>query len=217
MWTTLKPIVKQVPRFQASIYINKDEKVRCRVTIAEVILNEIGDYRKATVQVGLIDGVAKMRLVFAKEGDFDVHDLGLGGARISSIEADKTIMPDGARETEPMEVESRTNGDDDLEYILILPIAAWNKQLSGGPKPATVASVHAQIPPKVNAVAKQSSYGAKIDAVEYLRKKGVKCAKLAGDWWQVNGAREDRAQVLKRVNLYRTDSDLKQLGLEEIE
>lgn len=205
-WESLDPIVKIVPRVQAAVYVNSDGKPRIRVTMSETMAKECGEPEKADVHFGVSDGVAMLRLSFHGGGKFNVGGLGRGGYRIQSIPA-KAPVPDGAREAEACEVQSKDN----KAAVIILPLEAWAKQLDG-PKPAILA------PLKVAAsVPKQEPATPKLDSAAYLKTKGLKCSKLAGNWWMLEGERVPAMDILFRVNGFRRAAGLPSLTVDQIE
>lgn len=204
-WEDLDPIVKTVPWAKAHITVNKDATPRLNLSLSEAMLNDIGHPKKANVQFGVRNGVCMVRLTFGPTGKFNVHDLSKGGARIHGIPV-KAPAPDGCREAEPCEIETKTK----TEAIIILPIEAWEKQLNQPLPPP---------PPKPAAPrpAPQAPQARAIDAVAYLRAKGVKISKMAGDWWMMDGNKVPRMEVLARVNEHRRHADLAPLGIDNIE
>lgn len=98
-WDEVQPIVKIVPWARASISVTKDEKVRLHISLSELLLKECGTPKAANVQVGVKDGVAMVRMVWADDGKFPLKELDLGGARVRDIPV-KPPIPDGAREVE---------------------------------------------------------------------------------------------------------------------
>lgn len=205
-WENLEPIVKVVPRAQASVYVNKDGKPRIRVFFSETMLAECGHPESANVQFGVRDGKALLRCIWEPTGKFNVGDLGRGGARIQNIPS-KAPAPDGAREAEPCEIESKGKA----EAILLLPLEAWAKQLDG-PKPSNVAPI------KVAAnVPKVEVPTPKLDSAAYLKTKGLRCSKMAGNWWMLEGEKVPGIDVLFRVNGFRRAAGLPSLTVDQIE
>jgi hypothetical protein len=201
-WDELDPIVKTVPWCKAWVTVNNDGLPRLNLSLSEATLNDVGRADKANVQVVVKDGKALVRIVFGPTGKFTVKALELGGARIHNIPP-KDPIPDGARDLEPCEVEKKEKG----ELILILPLDAWQAQLN---RPVVLKPAPPPPPPPPP---KQGP----IEAVVYLRAKGVKCSKLAGDWWMLEGNRVPRMEVLARVNEHRRNADLKPLSIDQIE
>ena len=143
-----------------------------------------------------------VRMVWKSDGKFVVRSMELGGGRVHSIPV-KAPVPDGARQQESCELVEKSK----LEAIFILPLAAWEAQLNRPVLPPT---------PKPAAPPPAPKQGP-IEAVVYLRAKGVKISNLAGDWWQLDGAKVPRMEVLARVNEHRRKADLKPLAMDEIE
>lgn len=203
MWEDVEPIVKFVPFAKAWIKVNADGKVRVNISLSEAMLNDCGRPLKANIQVGVKDGHPMVRMVWAPDGKFTVKAMELGGARISNIPRIDPV-PDGAREAEACDVIKK----DKTEAIFVLPVAEWQKQVAQ--KPPTVASTKAPVPP----ISKSAS---KLVAADYLKSKGVRCSRLAGDWWMIDGVRVPRIDALARVNEFRRNAGLASLGLDDIE
>lgn len=209
-WDDLDPVVKTVPWAKATISVNADGRPRMSLTFSEPFLKDCGHPKKANVQTGVKDGKAMVRLVWAPDGKFDVREMEKGGGRIHSITV-KDPIPDGARDLEPCELVSKSKE----EAIFILPLEAWEKQLNQpAPRPAPS---KAPEPPKAVAQHVQKATTSKINAAEYLKAKGVRCAKLAGDWWMLDNEKVPRLDVLARVNELRRKADLPALGIDNIE
>lgn len=207
-WDDLEPVVKTVPWAKASITVNADGKPRMQLTFSEPFLQDCGHPKKANVQTGVKDGKALVRLVWAPDGKFEIKEMEKGGGRIHAIPV-KEPIPDGARDLEPCELVSK--GKD--EAIFVLPLEAWEKQLNQ-PAPQPVRKAE---PPKSIAQDVPKAHASKINAAEYLKAKGVRCAKLAGDWWMLDNEKVPRLDVLARVNELRRRADLPALGIDNIE
>lgn len=207
-WEDVDPMVKTVPWATAWVTVNKDAKPRLCMGLSEATMNECGRPTAANIAIGTKDGKALVRLVFDPAGKFKVTEMEKGGGRVHGIPI-KAPIPDGARDKESCDPIKKTK----IEAIFELPLEAWQKQLDGA-KPATVAPVHVAKPA---APAAPNKPGAKLIAVDYLRSKGVQISKLAGDWWQMAGNKVPRMEVLARVNKIRRASDLKPLGMDQIE
>lgn len=203
-WEDVDPIVKVVPRVQAATYVNKDGKVRIRMFFSDTMLKECGEPKKANIQTGVDGDKLMIRLTWIASGKFSVSDLGRGGARILNIPC-KAPGPDGARESEPCEVTHK----DKASAIVILPLDAWKKQLdTNTPARQPARQVAASVPLASKNI---------VEAVPYLRAKGVRIAKMSGDWWQIDGAKASRLDVLARINEHRRHADLKPLSVDQIE
>ena len=197
IWEDVEPIVKTVPWAQAAVYVNKDGKPRIRVFFSEAFLNACGHPAGAKVQFGIDGENALLRFTWDPKGAFKVGDLGRGGARVQNVPS-KPPAPDGARESEPCEVTHK----DKASAIMKLPLEAWAKQLSpaiSGPKPRPPA------PPQIPE--SKVSTPEKIDAVDYLVKKGLRCKK-SGDGYLVDGSMETKSGVLTIINRYRRAASL---------
>jgi len=209
-WNDLEPIVKVVPRVQASVYVNKDGKPRLRITLAESFLNDIGHAEHCNIQIGADGDKIKLRMVFAKDGKFGIVNLGRGGARIASVPS-QPPCPDGAREMEPCTVVSSSK----TEAIVELPIGAWEKQLN---RPLPPKSAPAKDAPKVGGKANGGPARDPlnlIDPVEYLSKKGMRISKV-GKTYMVDGSTETPFGVLTIVNRYRRASGLPDVTIDDI-
>jgi hypothetical protein len=214
-WTDLEPITKIVPRAQAAVYVNADGKPRVRLTLSEAFLNDIKHAEAANVQAGSDGTVAKIRLVFCTDGKFKITDLGRGGSRISNIPAVAPV-PDGAREVEPCEVESCSTKD----AIIILPLAAWAKQLSPSRPVVRTEVVRAEpLKPVTNGESRKHPdiplSGGNFDAVAYLSNMGVKLSRIAGGFMEA-GQKRSKADILTTVNRYRRAAELPDLLLADI-
>ena len=217
-WEDLTPIVKTVPWAKAWVTVNKDGKPRLNITLSEPTMKDCGNPTKATVQVATKDGKTMIRLVFGKTGKFDIKPMELGGGRIHAIEC-KPPVPDGAREPEACEVEVKT-----AEHaIFILPLDAWEKQLN---KPLPLKPRDPPVAPSATVKVGESKLGGngaahtstrKVNAVQYLTNRRIKCQRLAGDFWMLNGVRVTSAAVLIEVNKHRKAAELEPLTLEQIE
>jgi hypothetical protein len=210
-WTDVEPIAKIVPRAQASVYVNADGLPRVRLSFSETFLKELGHPKAANVQVGADGSAAKLRLVFTKDGKFPITEIGKGGGRVDRIPATAPI-PDGAREIESCDVEAKST----KEAILVLPTAAWEKQVA----PPSRQVVRAEPPkPVTNGESRKHPdiplIGGKFDPVAYLSNKGVKLSRVA-DGFMEAGQKRSKADILTTVNRYRRAAELPDLLLADI-
>ncbi len=211
-WVELEPIVKVVPRVQAATYVNKDGKPRIRLTLSEGFLNDIKRAKLVNIQVGSQDGVAKLRMVFGKDGKFSISPLGRGGSRISSIPS-VALCPDGAREVEPCEVESVSTA----EAIIVLPLAAWQKQLAPAVLPKAVAAEQASRAAQETRRAPDVPItSGKFDAVAYLNHKGIKITRDKDGAYREGSATRTKTDILTTVNRYRRIASLPLLDLADL-
>lgn len=205
-WEDLDAVVKTVPWAKAKITVNADSKVRMHITLSEPMFKDCGNPKRCDVQTGSKDGKTMVRLAFKATGKFEVKEMELGGARIGPISI-KPPIPDGARDAESCELISKSKD----EAVLALPLEDWAKQLDG-PKPANLA------PLKVAASVPRAEVATpKLDSAAYLKTKGLKCSKLAGNWWMLEGERVPGIDVLFRVNGFRRANGLPSLTVDQIE
>lgn len=205
IWEDVEPVVKVVPWAQASVYVNKDGKPRIRVFFSEAFLNACGHPKSAKVQFGIDGDKALLRLTWCDGGPFKVGDLGRGGARIQNVPS-KAPAPDGARDSEACEVTHK----DKASAIMALPLEAWAAQLAQ-PAIARAKPVAPAAPPQSKTVLTE-----KIDAVDYLVKKGLRCKK-SGDGYLVDGSMESKAGVLTIINRYRRAATLPDIRMTDFD
>lgn len=216
-WEDMEPLVKVVPRVMASVYINKDRKVRLRVTLSETIRNLTKRAERCNVQfAGNMQGEARLRIIFDKDGKFTVKDLGLGGARISHIPA-KAPIPEGNFESLPCEVET----ENEKELIVKLPVEGWKKSVSHerqapGRKPEATQAL--PMPPQLlEALAPVPFKMGKVNLGEYLEAKKHKIVRSKDNitLW-VDGERKTLSDALVIANGYRERAELPKLRLDDV-
>lgn len=211
-WEDVAPSVKTTPWVQAAVYVNKDGIPRIRLFLSEVMLNASGRPKAAKVQTGMHEGKPALRIVWDPKGPFVLKDMGRGGSRISNIPC-KEPLPQSDRISESCEMVSK----DAKEAILFVPIGPWELQKSKpfiAPRPAPIPTA---IAPAARAPQSAPGKSHPLDAVAYLKTKGKSVARMAGDWYQLDGVRVPKLTVLSEVNRFRKAADLPALGLENIE
>lgn len=214
-WADASPVMKIVHSAKAGIDIDKDGRAKLNLSFSEPFFRELGSPERANVQFGTNENLGKLRLVPAKDGTFEVREYERGGGRI------QMLLPEGIsprmRELEPCEILERPPEGvalfEGAAWIIQLPLTAWDRQ--GAPQPTVPAAAPRPAAPAA-APAKDKLLGA-LDAAVYLKKNGIKCHKLAGDWWMLEGERVPRMDVLARVNEIRKKNDLPALGLDNID
>lgn len=216
-WTEAEPVVKIVHSVKAGIDIDVSGRAKLNLSFSEPFMMEMGSPKTLVIQAGSGENLGKIRIVPDAKGAFKVREYDRGGGRV------QILLPEGItkrnRDLEPCEVLSRPTQSQDVArvalpegsaWVVQLPQAAWDKQVQAPPAPK---------PPAPQAPAPSAAHTSTrpINAAEYLKKKGVRCAKMAGDWWQLEGSRAPRIEVLGRVNEFRRRDDLPSLGIDNIE
>lgn len=201
-WEDVSPVIKAVSWATASMYINSDGKPRIRVSFSEAMMNACGHPTAANVQTAIRGDDCLVRFVWAADGRFPIKGLERGGARISAIPAKIPPCPGKACAGEPCEVEAKSP----TEAILILPIKAWAEQGRTPPRIVT--------PPAAPRVAAATG---KVDGVNYLRGKGVKISRMAGDYYNVNGDKTPKVEVCKLINQHRKGAELPPIGVDNFD
>lgn len=196
----VEPIVKPTPRLQASIYVNKDRKVRLRLTFSEGLLNDLKRPTKASIMFGKDEnGVALCRLLIKEDGKFPFHDLGRGGSRIHGVPAPATV-PQEERDVQRCEIRSVSP----TEVIFELPVAEWTR------KP----TMPAAIPPNTS-VSTAPKKPEPVNVVNYLKNKGIDARKTPRGW-VIAEEFHTPTDTLMVVNRHRSAAGLPHLGPGEI-
>lgn len=195
-FTEITPYARQVSPVTALVRELANGDVVIWVSFAEHHLKDFGHPTNATVQCD--DETHQIKVTFNKDGPFKLKKMAKGGARLQ-FEAFGEI--DQKHESEWCTVAER--GPD--WFIAELP-RKWLDAVK-----APTRSVAAPLP------ASAPVDNGRVNAVSYLRSKGVIVSKLAGDFWQHANQRIDRVAVLKMVNAQRQKAELPPLTLSLIE
>lgn len=223
-WADASPVLKIVHPVKAGIDIAADGRAKLNITFSEPFFRELGEPKAMNIQAGKDDNLGMIRLVPAADGAFAVREYGRGGGSV------QMILPAGItprnREIEPCEIVERPKGAkdagvaallEDAAWIVRLPLQAWDRQ--GGAAPMQPAKTQVQTPPapKVAVASPTHTSTRPLNAADYLKKKGIRCARLAGEWWQLENERVPRIEILGRVNELRRRDDLPALAIDQIE
>lgn len=220
-WEDATPVVpKIVHNCRASVSILADGRSKIMLSFSDPFYREMGEPRTLIIQCGAADKLGLVRLVPDPHGKFVVNEMEKGGARVY-LSLPPT-MPKRERDVESCEVIDRPvlpPPSSDTEkaalplgaaWVIKLPMDAWAAQ--SVPKPVVPTK------PKEDAPAPGAHTSTRrLNAADYLKKNGIGCNRLAGDWWQIQGVKVTRLEVLSRVNEIRRRADLPMLGLEDIE
>lgn len=196
---TITPYMRQVSPVTALVRELANGDVVIWVSFAEHHLKDFNQPTHAAVECD--DETHQIKVTFNTEGPFKLKKMVKGGARLQ-FEAFGEI--DQKQESEWCTVEERGPN----WFTCSMP-RKWLDAVT----PSRVVSTP---PPRINADEPALNNG-KVNAVTYLRSKGVIVSKLAGDFWQHANQRIDRVAVLKMVNAQRQKAELPPLTLSLIE
>ncbi|HEY3694092.1 hypothetical protein [Phenylobacterium sp.] len=221
-WTKLAPIAKTTgrPMASATIVVLKDGVPKISLILSASLKDEFGDPTRADVLAGEGEYADCVRLEFRPDGDFDVRGFVHGGARIFLPVPDG--LPRRACANAPCAVvEKQVRNHDVLiaagqpaefdSVVLRLPVEDWTRVAP----PANRGTAPAPPPPAPTGPPKVGN-GAPLDVAEYLTGKGVKCARLAGERFQLNGEVVQFGAVLKAVNDHRAGAGLDPLARTQV-
>lgn len=214
-WTKLEPVSpKSEPRVTARV-VQSAAGLSLHVFLNKAII-EAHKTRPQTVEVSVGDGEDRgdLRLDFGKPGFTIARSAGATG-RIQ-IPA-PAWGPKGTTDTQPCSIAKR----DGSELIISLPAGLWADKPAGR-APATAPSPRPKPAPAVPEGPAEEEpnpiigRGETLDAVDYLKRKGVDARRIAGDRIQVNGEVAGMSQVLRMVNSRRLEAGLSSLELHQI-
>jgi hypothetical protein len=215
-WTVLDPVVKFAPRVKASIHKPKAKSSPYLwIMFTDFFLKEFPYHNHANVMSGAGELVGHIRVEFDPKGKFETKPFEKGGARL--VLPMFQGLPQAAKKATACEIVKK----DSTSVVFRLPLNDWEAPPPRALQPAiptkggqnTGPSQVVERPP-----ASMNGNGSKliVDAALYLRGKGLKCQRLAGDWYQVDGVKTPKVEVLRMVNKYRTAQELPSLSIEQV-
>lgn len=218
-WTKLAPIAKTSgrPMASASVVVNKDQVAKISLILSASLKDDFEAHSRCDVLAGGGEHADCLMLEFRPEGAFELRNFVHGGARIM------LPVPDGwparAAANAPCAIVSKRGGVDDQAPLpcgevphvaLRMPIAEWTRVApAANPPPRAATAGPTEAAPKVG-------NGELVDVVEYLAKKGVKVARLAGERFMMAGQTVTMGAVLKAVNEARDEAGLTPLARSQV-
>lgn len=208
-WSKLAPIAKTTgrPMASASIVVNKDGTAKVVVILSATIFEEFGERPRADVSAGEGEHEGALLVEFAAKGAFEVKRFAKGGGRL--FVPIGPGVPDKPAANEPCVLGEKTKDS----LVLTLPVATWERDIA-----ARLAASQRRSPQIEESVQARAGTTAPkgLDMVEYLKGKGVKVERLAGERFQLNGETVGAGSVLRVVNEHRKGADLDPLSLAQV-
>lgn len=205
----ITPYIKIVSQITATPRRLRNGDLILWFSFAETLLKSYGKPKRFNIEVD--DETNQVRCTVDINGKFLLKELSKGGGRVQ-LEAFGCVR-DGL-ESDACKLIDRT----DQYFIFELP-ATWSKVKSSIP----VRNVNRADPPKDLSTAPQpdgrelNTRIDKLDAIAYLRSKGVKISKLAQDWWQLGNERVPSRRILEEVNKWRLRAELPPLSIDQLQ
>jgi hypothetical protein len=210
-WEDVDPIVKTIPKLQAGIYANSDGKWRLRLSFSTLFMHDLKEPNRANVQIGWDGEPPMVRIVLEKSGKFNIPMLGKGSARIQNIPCPAKLNP-RHRDIEECEILSA----DPTAVVAKLPIEAWKAQVATKPE-SSIPKRQADPAPQEETRKPGTNGAIRIDANQYLKNRGHKCAAIAGGYYMVDGQRCSKMEVLAIINRYRSKADVGPITIEQFD
>lgn len=201
-WKALEPVVGKVLHpVKMSVRARRGGHCSVLIIFSDVALREFGNPEHADVMLGEADNANEVWVGFKPEGKFALKEFAKGGASITLPHFDPA--PQVTTEATPCLIRERS-----LTHVRFCLPNGW----LGQKKPDR--SKAAPPEPERPVVAP-----GKIDAVQYMKKKGIEIKRLPGaetTHFLQDGRRIEKADVLKAINGYRRQEQLPALGLDDI-
>lgn len=215
-WQTISPIQKTsgTPMVSASLAKNKHGQITLKLFLSAFVSDKLGTPETVIIQSGEGEhaGCVRIEPILAEGGGmpeqpsvFKLTSVMRGSKRVQ-IPAFAGLPIDAASNL-PCSILTETKD----ELIVRLPVAEWEIEISRR-NTVPVKQPSPIIVPKT--VAPVSD---KLDMLGYLRGKGAKVSKLAGDLWSYEGERVVAADILKIINQHRKKASLPPLTAEQVQ
>lgn len=222
-WSKLAPIMKTGgrPMASASVVVNKAQEAKISLILSSSLVDEFIGPARADVSAGEGEDHGSLLLEFHPQGAFEVRGFVAGGGRLflplfegipgAAVNNAPCTLGDKVLPSEVVcatEAEFRASGG---SVVIKLPLAAWTQDRADRRTPARPAATTDRPPPPPKV-----GNGEPLDVVAYLKGKGVRIERLAGDRFQLDGATVTMGAVLNAVNKQRDDAGLLPLSRVEV-
>ncbi len=220
-----------------AVSVNKKGNAKAVLSVADSQLTELGWDNESVTHVVIYEGTGddygKLRIEVAKDGEAGAVKVGkmkFGGARIYppafGCQPTKKI---GALPCPVVSMDDKNGSLVSNGLVIELPLLDWSSAgvIAKREEKRQQAQQAAQVRQEetegklINVVGQEISGDVFCKPIEYLAKKGVQCAKMAGDWWQFRpmGGEAERVntdELLVRINNFRKKNQLKPIGKHQL-